>query len=177
MTSRPPVPGPHIGKSLKPQPGDRCSKTGGYWHLWKESAEAEESVVATEIQKVIGSLPEDDSREALSVLKDLMSKAEQGKLSPVDPVEYKTLNSHDPLLELRVQINEHSDVASRRHILRLYFAEPPKYRELLLGLKFARKPSGKDVAGTQERHIVQADQRYRSGATNGNTWGISFEAC
>lgn len=76
------------------------------------------------------------------------------------------------LLELRVQINPEAAEAAKRFLLRLYFAEPKDHPKLMLALHFARKPSGEDRDGAQDRQISVAHGRHCRGQQNSFDWGL-----
>ena len=176
-----PKPGPHIGASLsgddyRPQIGKfRCNSTGGIWRNTLKFPDWDECEVDREIERVLASLSSADSRIALAELYDLINSAQEGQLGNEDPADFSELPHFPPLLELRIQINPDAPEAVDRILLRYYFAEPPDFADLLLGLKFAKKPSGEDRHGKQDQHIRDAYFRYKQGQRNGNTWGLDLK--
>lgn len=185
----PPRPGPHIGRSQQAAPqtpareDDPRTKyrstngTGGTWFDAKEAPEFKHCPVAREITQIMDALEatdEDAHLEAKSQLKRFIRQAREGALTFDDPPAAGELPKYPDMLEIRVQVNpDHPDV-SKRHLLRLYYAEPPEHEHVLLALHFARKPRGQDRDGVQTRQIKTAQWRYTSGNRDGATWGLSL---
>lgn len=177
----PPKPNPNIGASLPPPPPvapkARYRSTNGQGGTWHDALEAPEFIkcpVATETRAILGSLQGDDLTDAKSQLKYYVEAASAGTLTFEEPAAAGELPSYPDLLEIRVQVNpEHADV-EKRHLLRLYYAEPPDFPYVLLALMFARKPRGGDRDGVQTRQIRTAQGRYQRGRRGGATWGLTL---
>lgn len=167
-----PLPGPWHGKSLHPKYlGDRSTQYGGEWNYCREFP-AGGCRVKNEIWAVLDAIPGIEGNLARSTLDRMMVDAEKGTLRFGEHEDVGVIQRVPDLLELRVQINPHDDSPANRHLLRLYFAEPPSDARLLLALKFAKKPSGADVDGVQDVAINDARYRYENGARNDYHWGI-----
>lgn len=151
------------------QLGLRATKTGGTWEWPRDtSGGCKEKASAMRVLDRI------DGQEKLLVramYDRLLRDAERGRLRFGARKDVSTLVTKPWLLELRVQVNPgHKDVG-RRHLLRLYFAEPQSLPSILLALRLTPKPRAGDPDGTQDRHIREANQTYESGEHR--RWGIS----
>lgn len=169
-------PGPHIGRRAE-QPsylGDRSTLHGGYWGFCRERSSGSCPVKA-EIWNVLDSIPGQEKLLARATWERLAKGAERGRLRMGEREDVGVIQRVPDLLELRVQVNPHDDDLSKRHLLRLYYAEPPQHHRLMLALKFGKKPRAGDPGGRQDMHINEARHRYEDGSVNGHTWGIRLE--
>jgi hypothetical protein len=173
------IPGPHLYSedSNRPQAesgqlGDRSTRHGGYWRWCRDRPNGGCSV-KNEFNRVLDSIEGNAGVLAESRWERMYEDASKGKLR-FGPKEDVGLVLHRPdLLEMRLQVNARHRDPQQRAILRLYFAEPRSHDRLLLALKFAKKPAGNDVAGTQDRHIREASRRLIDGQVNNYGWGIA----
>lgn len=175
------LPGPHLytEDSKRPQAnagdlGDRSTRFGGYWR-WCRDRPSGGCAARSELYNVLDSIQGNAGVLAESRWERMYADASLGKLR-FGPKEDVGLVIHRPnLLEMRIQVNPRHRDPTKRAILRLYFAEPADQERLLLALKFAKKPAGEDVAGTQDRHIRDASFRLTDGQENDWGWGIAPE--
>lgn len=177
----PPKPNRNIGASLpRPAPTppkDLYRSTNGQGGTWFDAKEAPDFLtcpVAAETVAILGSLEGDDLAEAKSQLKHYVEAARTGTLTFEDPPAAGELPRFPDMLEIRVQVNPEHENVERRHLLRLYYAEPPDFEPVLLALMFARKPRGGDPDGVQSGQIRVAQGRYERGQRRGATWGLSL---
>lgn len=182
----PPKPGPHlhsasiVAPSEAPDQNHRANRyrstngTGGTWVDAWEAPDFAKCPVAEETRKILGSLTGDDLADAKAQLKEYTSRAAAGTLPFEEPAAAGELPAFPDMLEIRVQVNPDAEDVSRRHLLRLYYAEPPDFEQILLALMFARKPRGEDRDAVQTRQIRQAQGRYIRGRRHGATWGLKL---
>lgn len=154
----------------RPDPlGQRATRTGGKWE-WPRDATGGCREKATAM-RVLDRIEGQEKLLVRATYDRLLRDAERGRLRFGAGKDVAALTTKPWLLELRVQVNpSHKDV-SRRHLLRLYFAEPSVLPAVLLALRLTPKPRAGDPAGTQDRHIREANQTYEAGADR--CWGIS----
>lgn len=127
-----------------------------------------------EIIAVLDSIPGQEKLLVQARWEQMVKAAERGRLRMGENSDVAVIQRVPDLLELRVQVNPHHDDPSQRHLLRLYFAEPPSHERLMLALKFGKKPSAGDPGGRQDIHINDARYRYERGAVGGRTWGLEL---
>lgn len=169
-------PGPHIGRRAEQVSylGDRSTMHGGYWAYCRDRISGS-CPVKSEIFAVLDSIPGQEKFLAKATWERLRTGAERGRLRMGERGDVAVIQRVPDLLELRVQVNpQHRDVG-KRHLLRLYFAEPAGHERLLLALKFGRKPGSGDPGGRQDMHINEARHRYEDGSVKGHGWGIRLE--
>ena len=177
----PPKPNPALWQnrqsSSRLSPRDRYRSTNGHGGTWFDAWEAPDFIkcpVVEETRAILGSLEGDDLVEAKSQLKHYVADARAGTLTFEDPAAAGELPRFPDMLEIRVQVNpDHEDVG-KRHLLRLYYAEPPDFDHVLLALMFARKPRGGDPDNVQTGQIRAAQGRYERGRRGGATWGLDL---
>lgn len=169
-------PGPHLFQAASPTGylGDRSTRDGGYW-CWCRDRDGGGCKSKAEAWTVLDSIQGQDKFLARSMWDRMYRDATQGKLRFGEKHDVSVIQRVPDLLELRLQVNpDHKDL-NRRHVLRLYFAEPPNHPRLMLALKFGKKPRGEDSGGRQDRHINDARHRYLDGQQHGFLWGVELQ--
>lgn len=169
-----PTPGPSLFRSVGEDRKHRCSSSGGYWHDVIHRV-GEPSVVPSEEDGVFRRIPGAMKYTLRRQYEALKGKATYGNLSLErreygHRIGYEILKRSD-LLELR--LNRDSAQPGVHYSVRLYFAEPPERKDLLLALGATLKPLRDDRGGTQDRHIVGAAQRLDWGRKIDPPWGLS----